>query len=536
MEFETNFETIIGLEVHVQLNTKTKIFCGCATSFGEQPNKNVCPTCLALPGALPVLNREAVKKAIQFGTAINAVINQNSIFARKNYFYPDLPKAYQISQYEIPIVGRGEIEIEIESDSAEYTQNNGKNGEVILDEKLRRQEQDKGADCSSVTAVADSQDSQFIAKRTSRKIIGVTRAHLEEDAGKNIHESNYSKVDLNRACTPLLEIVSEPDMRSSDEAVAYLKKLHSIVRFLGISDANMQEGSFRCDANVSIRPRGDSNLYTRVEIKNLNSFKFIQKAIEYEVQRQREAWEDGKYESEVVQETRLFDTQKGQTRSMRGKEEAADYRYFPDPDLLPMFIDENLMREGREIAEMPDEKRARYINDFGLKPQDAQMLTNELELAQYFESMVAQGASGKGAFVWLGNELLGRLKGENTLQTCGVDSATLADLVKSVESSAISGKSGKQILDLLVEKRGVDKSGKKLEIHSLIESLGLAQVNDDSAILEAIEAVLVANADKVAEYKSGKDKLFGFFVGQVMKNTKGANPARVNELLKEKLG
>lgn len=484
------FETIIGLEVHVQLNTKTKIFCSCATSFGESPNKNVCPTCLALPGALPVLNREAVKKAIQFGTAINAQINQNSIFARKNYFYPDLPKAYQISQYEIPIVGRGTIEIEMDSESDGAT----------------------------------------------HKTIGVTRAHLEEDAGKNIHEDAYSKVDLNRACTPLLEIVSEPDMRSADEAVAYLKKLHSIVRFLGISDANMQEGSFRCDANVSIRPRGDSSLYTRVEIKNLNSFRFIQKAIEYEVQRQREAWEDGNYEREVVQETRLFDTQKGVTRSMRGKEEAADYRYFPDPDLLPVFIDENLMRDGQQIAEMPDEKRVRYINDFGLKPKDAAMLTNELELAQYFESMIENGASGKGAFVWLGNELLGRLKGENTLQTCGVDSTTLAILVKRVESSAISGKSGKDILDVLVEKRGVDENGAKLEIDSLIESLGLAQVNDDSAILVAIEAVLSANADKVAEYKNGKDKLFGFFVGQVMKNAKGVNPARVNELLKEKLG
>lgn len=481
------FETIIGLEVHVQLNTKTKIFCACPTSFGEMPNKNVCPTCLALPGALPTLNKEAVKKAIQFGTAINAQINQNSIFARKNYFYPDLPKAYQISQYEIPIVGRGEIEIEL--DSAE----------------------------------------------SSRKVIGVTRAHLEEDAGKNIHESTYSKVDLNRACTPLLEIVSEPDMNSSDEAVAYLKKLHSIVRFLGISDANMQEGSFRCDANVSIRPRGDSTLYTRVEIKNLNSFKFIQKAIEYEVQRQREAWEDGKYESEVVQETRLFDTQKGVTRSMRGKEEAADYRYFPDPDLLPVFIDENLMREGRNIAELPDEKRARFVRDFGLKANDAKLLTSDLELSRYFESMVAQGASGKGAFVWLGNELLGRLKDGNTLQTCGVDSATLATLVKRVESSAISGKSGKDILDVLVKNRGVDENGAKLEVDSLIESLGLAQVNDDSAIIGAIESVLSANADKVAEYKSGKDKLFGFFVGQVMKNAKGANPTRVNELLKEKL-
>lgn len=475
--YESTYETIIGLEVHVQLNTKTKIFCSCATSFGEQPNKNVCPVCLGLPGALPVLNREALKKAISFGTAINASINQNSIFARKNYFYPDLPKAYQISQFDIPIVGKGEIQIELEG----YT-----------------------------------------------KSIGVTRAHLEEDAGKNIHEETYSKVDLNRACTPLLEIVSEPDMRSSDEAIAYLKKLHSIVRFLGISDANMQEGSFRCDANVSIRPKGDSKLYTRVEIKNLNSFKFIQKAIEYEVQRQKQAWEDGVHHTEIVQETRLFDTHKGITRSMRGKEGAADYRYFPDPDLLPVYIDESLMKEGQAIPELPDEKRERYVKDLGIKPYDAGVLTSNLELALYFEAMLESKANAKGAVTWLTTELLGRLKGENTLQTCGIDALTLATLVKRIDEGKISGKSAKQILDVLVEQSGGD-------VDSLIESMGLAQLNDDSALIEVIDSVLNANPDKVAEYKSGKDKLFGFFIGQVMKNSKGANPARVNELMRERL-
>ena len=305
------FEVVIGLEVHTQLNTKTKIFCSCSTSFGDEANTHVCPTCLALPGALPVLNKEAVKKAISFGTAINAKINKKSVFNRKNYFYPDLPKAYQISQFEIPIVEGGELIIDV-------------NG--------------------------------------TKKRIGVTRAHLEEDAGKNIHEENESLVDLNRAGTPLLEIVSEPDLRSSDEAVAYLKKLHSILRFLNISDANMQEGSFRCDANVSIRPKGDTKLYTRVEIKNLNSFKFIQKAIDYEVERQSAAWEDGKYDEEVYQETRLFDTTNLVTRSMRGKEDSAEYRYFPDPDLLPVEVPEEMYNEAIKIPELAEQKVARYVS------------------------------------------------------------------------------------------------------------------------------------------------------------------------------
>ncbi len=471
------FEAVIGLEVHVQLNTKTKIFCSCSTSFGESPNSNTCPVCLGLPGALPVLNKEVVKKAIQLGTAIEANINQYSIFARKNYFYPDLPKAYQISQFEVPIVSDGKLEIDTK----------------------------EGA-----------------------KIVRIERAHMEEDAGKNIHEGSYSLVDLNRACTPLLEIVSKPDMRNSEEAIAYLKKLHAIVRFIGISDANMQEGNFRCDANVSIRPKGDGKLYTRVEIKNLNSFRFIAKAIEYEIERQSAAWESGHYNEEVVQETRLFDTHKGITLSMRNKEESADYRYFKDPDLYPVFIDEKLLKEAQKINELPSAKKIRYMKDFNLKEDDANLLVSDPLLAEYFESMLHLGVKAKTSVTWLCVELLGRLKAETTLENCGVSAHALGTLAKRIDEGKISGKSAKDVLDRLLEERGGD-------VDALIEQMGLSQVNDTEAIVKVIEEVLKNNADKVLEYKSGKDKLFGFFVGQAMKNLKGANPSVVNAILKEKL-
>ncbi|WP_202171089.1 Asp-tRNA(Asn)/Glu-tRNA(Gln) amidotransferase subunit GatB [Helicobacter pylori] len=471
------FEAVIGLEVHVQLNTKTKIFCSCSTSFGESPNSNTCPVCLGLPGALPVLNKEVVKKAIQLGTAIEANINQYSIFARKNYFYPDLPKAYQISQFEVPIVSDGKLEI----DTKEGT-----------------------------------------------KIVRIERAHMEEDAGKNIHEGSYSLVDLNRACTPLLEIVSKPDMRNSEEAIAYLKKLHAIVRFIGISDANMQEGNFRCDANVSIRPKGDEKLYTRVEIKNLNSFRFIAKAIEYEIERQSAAWESGRYHKEVVQETRLFDTHKGITLSMRNKEESADYRYFKDPDLYPVFIDEKLLKEAQKINELPSAKKIRYMKDFNIKEDDANLLASDPLLAEYFESMLDLGVKAKTSVTWLCVELLGRLKAEITLENCGVSAHMLGVLAKRIDEGKISGKSAKDVLDRLLEEQGGD-------VDALIEQMGLSQVNDTETIVKVIEEVLKNNADKVLEYKSGKDKLFGFFVGQAMKNLKGANPSVVNAILKEKL-
>lgn len=473
------FEVVIGLEVHVQLNTKTKLFCSCPTSFNHKQNTNTCPTCLALPGALPVLNKEVLHKSIMLGTAIDATINQTSYFDRKSYFYPDSPSAFQITQLYTPVVEHGKLKINFEDGT--------------------------------------------------HKIIRINRAHIEADAGKNIHDGDISKVDLNRAGTPLLEIVSEPDMRSGDEAILYLKKLHSIIRYLDIGDANMQEGSFRVDVNVSIRPKGDTKLYTRVEIKNINSFKFIQKAIELEVARQSDAWEEGVYAKEICQETRLFDQTKQETRSMRGKEEAADYRYFPEPDLLKAVITDEMMAVYSQIPELPDEKMARFVRDYGMNEYNAVVVTSSVEMAHFFETMMQEGISAKNALTWLTVELQGRLKGEMNITNSLVDAKKLGYLVKKIEDGTISGKAAKEVLDKLVEEN--------LEVDGVIDALGLKQVSDTGAIEAICDAVIAANQDKAEQYKSGKDKLFGFFVGQVMKESKGsANPQTVNELLKAKLG
>ncbi len=472
-----DWEVVIGLEVHAQLNTATKIFCGCPTAFGAEPNLHTCPVCLAMPGALPVLNGAAVDKAIALGLAIGAELNRHSIFARKNYFYPDLPKGYQISQYELPVVGKGTLTVQL-PDGVE-------------------------------------------------KEVGVTRAHLEEDAGKSLHEAfiGQSGIDLNRAGTPLLEIVSEPDMRSSVEAVAYLKKLHTLVRYLDICDGNMQEGSFRCDANVSLRRPG-APYGTRAEIKNLNSFRFLEKAIEYEIVRQRDILESG---GRIVQETRLYDANRDETRSMRGKEEANDYRYFPDPDLLPLVLDESRIERVRAtLPELPDAKRIRFMHQYALPVYDAGVLTAGRTLADYYEQ-VAVGVDGKLAANWVMGDLLGALnKAGVELEDCPVSAGKLRLLVQRIEDQTISGKIAKDIFEELFHRGG--------EVDAIIDSRGLRQITDVAAIAAIVDAIVTANPQQAADFRAGKGKLLGFFVGQVMKASQGkANPDQVNAILLERL-
>jgi len=477
-----DWEVVIGLEIHAQLATRSKIFSGAATAYGAPPNTQASLVDLAYPGVLPVLNAEAVRMAVKFGLAIGATVARRSIFARKNYFYPDLPKGYQISQYEHPVVGRGSLN-------------------VVLDDG-------------------------------TTKTIGVTRAHLEEDAGKSLHEglANASGIDLNRAGTPLLEIVSEPDMRSAKEAVAYMKKIHTLVRYLEICDGNMQEGSFRCDANVSVRPRGQEKFGTRAEIKNLNSFRFVEKAIQHEVARQVELIESG---GRVVQETRLYDSDKDETRSMRSKEEANDYRYFPDPDLLPVEIDDGFIATVRAtLPELPDEKAARFARDLGLSVYDAGVLSASRELGAYFEAVLADlgAAHAKLAANWVMGELSSALNRDNVEITGSrVSPASLCGLLARIVDATISGKIAKDVFEAMwAEGRGAD---------DIIEKRGLKQITDSGAIEGVIDAVIAANPKQLADYRAGKDKLFGFFVGQVMKATEGkANPAQLNDLLRAKLG
>ena len=476
----SEWETVIGLEIHAQLATQSKIFSGSAIAYGAPPNEQANLVDLGYPGVLPVLNGEAVRMAVKFGLAIGARIAPQSVFARKNYFYPDLPKGYQISQYELPIVAGGSIDI-------------------VLDD---------GA----------------------HKRVGVTRAHLEEDAGKSLHEGlpGVSGIDLNRAGTPLVEIVSEPDMRSAKEAVAYMKKVHTLVRYLEICDGNMQEGSFRCDANVSVRRKGAEKFGTRAEIKNLNSFRFVEKAINYEVERQIELLESG---GKVVQETRLYDPDKGETRSMRSKEEANDYRYFPDPDLLPVVLDETFISGVRSsLPELPDQKAVRFSSQYGLSAYDAGVLTASRELAVYYEQVAREvPAEPKLAANWVMGELAAALNKEGLEINSGkLPAERLAGLLKRIVDKTISGKIAKEVFEAMWASGGT--------ADAIIEEKGLKQITDSSAIERAIDEVMAKNPGQLADYRSGKDKLFGFFVGQVMKATGGkANPAQLNELLKKKL-
>jgi len=472
------FEPVIGLEVHAQLKTATKIFCSCSTAFGAPPNTHTCPVCLGMPGVLPVLNKKVVEYTLRMALATDCTIPAQSRFARKNYFYPDLPKGYQISQYELPIAINGHVDIHID-------------GAV--------------------------------------KRIGLTRIHMEEDAGKLVHSETrpISLVDLNRTGTPLMEIVSEPDIRSADEAGAYLRALRAIIRWIDVGDGNMEEGSFRCDANVSIRPLGSETLGTRTEIKNVNSFKHVEKAIEYEIARQIEVLLDS---GEVVQETRLWDPQKGVTHSMRSKEEAHDYRYFPDPDLLPLVIDPQWVERVREaLPELPAQRRARFADQLGLPDYDAGVLTASRELADYFEACLRVFDQPKTVSNWIMGPLLGLLNSQNhTIEESPISAASLAELLQLIDSGAISGKIAKTVFDEMAA------SGQPAK--HIVAQKGLSQVSDSAALETEIDAIIAASPDEVARYKAGNKKLMGFFVGQVMKATQGkANPKLVNEILGRKL-
>ncbi len=477
------WETVIGLEIHAQLATRSKIFSGASTAFGAEPNTQACNVDLGLPGVLPVLNREVVRMAVKFGVAIDAELGRRSVFARKNYFYPDLPKGYQISQYELPIVGMGRVEIMLEDG------------------------------CT--------------------KEIGVTRAHLEEDAGKSLHEDfhGFTGIDLNRAGTPLLEIVSEPDMRSAKEAVAYARKIHQIVQYLGICDGNMQEGSFRCDANVSVRPMGQEEFGTRAELKNINSFRFLERAINFEVERQIDVIESG---GQVVQETRLYDANKDETRSMRSKEEANDYRYFPDPDLLPVEFDDDFVRSvADDMPELPDAKRHRFSEQYGLSAYDAAQLTASLELAGYFEQVAEASGEAKLAANWIMGDLSAALNKESIdITSSPISAEALGGLVNRINDNTISGKIAKQVFEAMWAGEG--------SADQVIEARGLKQITDSGAIEQIVDAVIAANPEQVDNYRSAEEKkrgkMMGFFVGQVMKQSQGkANPQQVNELLRKKL-
>ncbi|MGA7965920.1 MAG: Asp-tRNA(Asn)/Glu-tRNA(Gln) amidotransferase subunit GatB [Gammaproteobacteria bacterium] len=476
----SDWETVIGLEIHAQLKTRSKIFSGASTTFGAEPNTNACLVDLGYPGMLPVLNREAVHFAVRFGLAIGAEVADRSVFARKNYFYPDLPKGYQISQYELPIVKQGTLTI-------------------VLDDG-------------------------------SEKVIGVTRAHLEEDAGKSLHENfrDATGVDLNRAGVPLLEIVSEPDMRSAEEAVAYMKAIHSLVRYIDICDGNMQEGSLRCDANISVRRRGAKEFGTRAELKNLNSFRFVEKAIEYEVARQIDVIESG---GSVVQETRLYDPDRHETRSMRAKEEANDYRYFPDPDLLPVVVEADFIELVRkELPELPGARRERFMHEHGLSAYDAGVLTAERELADYYEAVLAAlGGEAKLAANWVMGELAAALNRDGlAIAESKLDAKALAGLLRRIVDNTISGKIAKDVFEAMWAGEG--------DADTVIGKRGLEQITDTGAIAAIVDEVIEKNPSQLADYRGGKDKLFGYFVGQVMKATQGkANPAEVNRLLKQKL-